>query len=142
MPSINRKLILPTIITLSVVLSGCQFADQLKSLVSTSQVKPADRTWSKQGSVYSTTVNYESPGGQETNTFHLTINRGVITAATVDVVTQIDASIRYQNQFAKELPSVLVGKKLSDLTAIDKLSGASLTTDAFNQALTKLKAEI
>lgn len=142
MPPLKHKLFLPIIIVLSVLLSGCQFTDQLKSLTNTQQVKKADSDWLKAGNTFQTTVNYESPGGQEINKFHITLEGGVITNVEIEVFTEIDASIRYQQQFAKELPPLLIGKKLSDITVIDKVSGASLTTKAFNDALLKLKNQL
>ena len=136
-----RKFIFPLILFTSILLSGCQFTDQLKSLVSTSQVKKAEGDWQKQGNIYTTTLLYESPGGREENPVSITLENGIITKIDFQVQTQIDASIRYQQQFAKELPAVIVGKKITGLQ-IDKLSGASLTTDAFNAALLKLSQQI
>ncbi len=139
---ISRLILLPTVIVLSVLLSGCQFADQLKSSIDTTQNKTADDSWKKQGNVYTTQVNYESPGGQESNKFIITLEDDTIKDVQVEVYTEIDASIRYQKQFAQELTKVIVGKKLSQLTKVDKISGASLTTNAFNQALSLLKTQI
>ncbi len=136
-----RKFVLPVILITSILLSGCQFANQLKGLVSTVQEKKVDGNWQKQGNTYTTTLLYESPGGQEENPVTLTIKDGTITNIEIKVLTEIDASIRYQEQFVKELSKVIIGKRLAGLK-IDKLSGASLTTDAFNAALLKLDQQI
>lgn len=39
------------------------------------------------------------------------------------------------------ITSKVVGMKISDLGSFDRVGGASLTTDAFNQAVVQLKAQ-
>lgn len=98
--------------------------------------------WVREDNVYSHTVTYESPGGVEENIFHITIDKGSIANVNVEVKTNIAASIEYQQDFAKEIGKKVVGKKLSEIANIDTISGASLTTKAFNDALQKLKLEV
>jgi hypothetical protein len=47
-----------------------------------------------------------------------------------------------QESFGSGAGAVLVGKKLSDLGAIDRVGGSSLTTNAFNTSIDKLKAQL
>jgi hypothetical protein len=69
-------------------------------------------------------------------------NNGVITDAQTEVMGVAPTSKMRQESFAKELPKVVVGKKLADLTKVDRVGGSSLTTGAFNAALAKLKAQL
>lgn len=133
-----RKLLIPAVVLVFASLIG---GYQLYWLPKT-QMEQTEKVWVKNGNSYRTTVTYESPGGQEVNQFLITLEGGVIKNVEVEVLTEIAASIRYQKQFAQEMPKLLIGKKLSEVGAIDKVSGASLTTNAFNDALLKLKQEV
>lgn len=135
--AITRRFFIPTILLTSILLSGCQ----LLPPTPTAQVQP-DGAWRKQGNQYDISVTYPSPGGEENNNFKITLQNDTVTAVTVDVLTEIDASIVYQKKFAAELPKLLVGKKISQISDLDVISGASLTTAAFNEALGKLKKQL
>lgn len=137
----TRRFLLPLLLITSILLSGCQLPGRQQAATSTEEVIDGT-SWRRQGDQYTATLEYSSPGGQELNKFHLTIKNGTITAASVEVLTQIDASIVYQQQFAKELPPLLIGKKLSSIAPLPHLSGASLTTAAFNDALKQLQSKL
>lgn len=47
-----------------------------------------------------------------------------------------------QKEFARELEVVINGKKLSELSAVDRIGTSSYTTNAFNSAIDKLKAQL
>ncbi|HYD35114.1 MAG TPA: hypothetical protein VD999_03545 [Vitreimonas sp.] len=88
-----------------------------------------------------TETTYQSPAGPEKVAFALTVDaQGVITDATTTVLAKAPISVVRQEAFAKEMPTVLKGKKLAELTKVDRIGGSSLTTGAFNAALTQLKA--
>ncbi len=133
----SRRLFFPLILLTSVLLSGCQLPTATPTVQESSV-----GSWYNQGNQYSITINYPSPGGQETDKFNLTLEKGVITAASVEVFTDIDASKVYQKQFAATLPGLIIGKRLADIQALDVISGASLTTAAFNDALKKLQTKL
>ena len=91
------------------------------------------------------TVNtqYSNPGGKDYVSFTIAVDgSGVITKAETGVLAVNPISKTRQESFAAGLPAVLVGKKLSDVTKIDRVGGSSLTTNAFNEALSGLKAQI
>lgn len=132
-----RRFLIPTILLSSILLSGCQLLPFTKTI----QVQP-DGAWRKQGNQYDITVTYPSPGGEETNNFKITLQEDTVTAVSVEVLTEIDASIVYQKKFATALPKLLIGKKISQINDLNVISGASLTTTAFNQALSKLKQQL
>jgi hypothetical protein len=89
------------------------------------------------------TGSYKSPAGMEEIGFTVVVDKdGVITGAEAKPMATDGKSTMFQGNFAKALPSMITGKKLSDLEKIDRTGGASLTTGAFNMALTKLKADL
>lgn len=136
----RKRILIPVILLIFVSLGLTSFRLYLntKQTNKTQQVWRARHDWLRQFSTYSTTLTYDSPAGAETNPLSLVIKNGVITDVNFELVTNSQASIRYQKQFAEELPKLIVGKKIAELRVFDKISGASLTTTAFNQALSKL----
>lgn len=95
------------------------------------------------GKSVSDTETYQNPAGSDQVGFTVIVDKnGVITGAETKVLAENRASIMYQQNFAQALPAAVTGKKLSELTKIDRIAGASLTTEAFNQALSKLKAAL
>ena len=88
-------------------------------------------------------TKYQSPAGEEPVAFKIVVDAsGVITSAETEVLTQVPISKMRQESFGKELPAAIVGKKLSEIEKLDRVGGSSLTTGAFNQALTDLKAQL
>ncbi|MCW1887955.1 MAG: hypothetical protein KIH67_000155 [Candidatus Moranbacteria bacterium] len=95
------------------------------------------------GKKLTTTQSYKSPAGMEEIGFTVVVDKdGMITGAEAKPMATDDKSTMFQGNFAKALPTMVTGKKLSDLEKIDRTGGASLTTGAFNQALSKLKADL
>ena len=88
-------------------------------------------------------TSYKNPGGEDEVGYELTVDEnGIITGAKVDVLAKNPISQKRQEAFAEGLPMVVQGKKLSELTAIDKVGGSSLTTASFNASLAQLKASL
>ncbi len=136
MVSIRSSVSVGAIVTAAFLFSGCRSINNLGQSTQTETV------WRQTGNVYSNLVVYESPGGREQNTFTLTLVNGMITDVGVTITTGVDASISYQRGFAAEIPGLVVGKKLADLPRFDRVSGASLTTAAFDQAVANLKKQV
>lgn len=91
----------------------------------------------------STKVSYKNPGGSDEVGFKVVVDAsGVITDASVNILAVNPMSKTRQTAFAEGLPQALKGKKLSELSSIDRVGGSSLTTAAFNGALSTLKAEL
>lgn len=89
----------------------------------------------------STVVTYKAPNGDDTVKFSLFVDRnGVITdVKSLNMADPADANLL---KFNAGLLTVIKGKKLSDISAVDKIGTSSLTTDAFNSALAKLKTQL
>ena len=132
----------PAILLLFVLtLSACQISD-LQSLHKTEQVITQEPSWTVDGNTYTTTIEYDVPEGTESNSISLVINEGIISSVEVGITTTNKASLKYQQDFAKNIPSIVVGQKISELKSIDRVSGASITTTAFNDALLKLQQQL
>lgn len=109
----------------------------------TEQVVQTKDYWAKdQTGAYVTTISYEVPDGQEQNTLRLALKDGVVTKLEIGVTTKIGESLLPQRSFQKAIDKQVVGRKLSDLTKIDTVGGASLTTAAFNEAIAKLQGQL
>ena len=132
----------PAILLIAVfTLSACQ-ASNLQSLLKTEQVITQEPSWAIDGNTYTTTVEYDVPEGTESNSFSLVIKDGIISSIEVGITTTNKASLKYQQDFAKNIASIVVGQKISELKSIDRVSGASVTTTAFNDALLKLQQQL
>ena len=132
----------PIILLIAVfTLSACQ-ASNLQSLLKTEQVITQEPSWTVDGNTYTTTVEYDVPEGTESNSFSLVIKDGIISSIEVGITTNSKASLKYQQDFAKNIDSLVVGQKISELKSIDRVSGASVTTTAFNDALLKLQQQL
>jgi hypothetical protein len=49
---------------------------------------------------------------------------------------------KYHKEFSEGLAGVIKGRKMDELTAIDRIGKSSLTTDAFNGVIGDLKSEL
>ena len=88
-------------------------------------------------------TSYKSPAGMEDVGFVLNVDAsGVVKSAEAVVHATQRESVKYQNSFRDNFSTAVVGKKLSDLSRIDRVGKASLTTNASNASLSKLKAQI
>ncbi|MFD8000684.1 hypothetical protein [Streptomyces mirabilis] len=73
-------------------------------------------------------------------TVSLILTNGVITNVTVTAHAKGFISRWYQRRFAKAVPSVVTGKNIDDVH-LDRLAGSSVTTDGFNDALKRIRAD-
>lgn len=88
-------------------------------------------------------TSYKNPGGADDVAFSITVDAsGVITTASIEVLAKNPTSIKRQEAFATDFPAAIQGKKISELNAIDRVGGSSLTTASFNASLAQLKAGI
>lgn len=95
----------------------------------------------------SATVDFDYPGGTHRVVFNIAVDdAGTITKVTavdLDDPDNQDISNPYPvNVFAEKLTTVVAGKKLSELEAVDKVGISSLTTEAFNEGLEKIQQKI
>ena len=93
----------------------------------------ADGTYDAEGS-------YTSPGGNESVGVSLTLESGVVTAVTVTPESENPTGQEYQTRFASGISGEVVGKSLDELD-VTKVSGSSLTSGGFNDAVETIKAD-
>lgn len=97
--------------------------------------------WQVAGNTYQTELAYDTPAGDEVNQLTLELDNGQVTEFELTIETRNDASIRYQENFIAELEEFILGTPVSELTGLDAVAGASVTTDAFTNALKQLPVE-
>jgi uncharacterized protein with FMN-binding domain len=99
----------------------------------TSAASYADGTYEADGT-------YTSPGGKESVGVSLTLEGGVVTAVTVTPESENPTGQQYQERFAGGIAGEVVGKPLDELD-VTKVSGSSLTSGGFNDAVETIKAD-
>ncbi|MGB4833843.1 MAG: hypothetical protein WBP40_02335 [Candidatus Moraniibacteriota bacterium] len=88
-------------------------------------------------------ASYKNPSGEDQVGFTLSVDAaGVIVDAKAEVLATNDISKKRQLAFAEGLSAAVKGKKLTELTAIDRVGGSSLTTKAFNDSIDQLKSQM
>lgn len=89
---------------------------------------------------YSADGNYVSPNGTETVGVQVTLAAGKVTDVQITQHPSNPNTRKFQGQFAGGIAAQVVGKNIDELN-VSKVSGSSLTSGGFNQALAKIKAE-
>ncbi len=92
----------------------------------------ADGTYEAEGS-------YSNPGGQSSVDVTLTVADDAVTEVEVAPGAS-GTSLSYQEQFIAGIDAEVVGKSLNDIE-VTKVSGSSLTSGGFNDALAQIKSE-
>lgn len=93
----------------------------------------------KDGS-YEAKGSYRSPGGTESITVKVTLKDGIITDTSAISGATSSTSSGYQEQFIENYKQKVVGKKV-DQVSLSKVSGSSLTSQGFNDALAEIRSE-
>lgn len=89
---------------------------------------------------YTATGAYQTPESTEHITVTLTLKNDVVIDASVSAQAQENQSARYQSMFAANFKQYVVGKDISTLS-LSHVSGSSLTSGGFNQAVAQIKAQ-
>ncbi len=87
---------------------------------------------------YKATGSYESPGGTENIAVDVTIANNIVTATTATSGANDSEAEVYQSQFISGLKKYVVGKNVNDIK-LSRVSGSSLTSQGFNDALTQIR---
>lgn len=89
---------------------------------------------------YTVDDTYPSPGGIEDIKVVLTLKDNIVTEVEVTQDANEAESAEYQGRFQEGYKSKVIGKALSSLS-LSRSSGASLTTNAFNDALEQIRTK-
>lgn len=89
---------------------------------------------------YTVTGSYVSPEGGENLGVTLTLQDGLVTDASIEVMAHDKVSIGFQKMFSDGFKSQVIGKKITDVN-VGKVSGSSLTPIGFNDAVNKIEVK-
>lgn len=89
---------------------------------------------------YDAEGEYSNPAGQSKVKVELTLADGKISDITVTPEATNGTSKGFQAKFAGGISDEVVGKSLDELN-VSKVSGSSLTSQGFNQAIDQIKAD-
>lgn len=89
---------------------------------------------------YEATGTYTSPGGTESIDVSLTLEDGIVTAVEVTSNAENPNSVRYQTAFISGIEAEVVGVAIDDLD-VDRVSGSSLTSGGFDDAVAQIQDE-
>ena len=89
---------------------------------------------------YSATGVYVSPGGGDQIGVTLTLKNDIITDISVTPKPGDNTSARFESIFAANYKPMVLGKNIATVQ-LSKVSGSSLTSRGFNDALNQIKAQ-
>lgn len=95
---------------------------------------PTESTTPQGGVTKTQYLSYKSPAGDDTMSVSVTTKDGVVTAVSATPEATNPISLQLQKAFADNVSGKVVGKSVKNLK-VDTISGASLTTKAFNDFL-------
>ncbi|MEI7777496.1 MAG: hypothetical protein WCI52_02720 [bacterium] len=101
---------------------------------------PVSSNYIYKNGTYTAVGSYEAPSGTEQITITLTIKDDIVTDASGSTGAYDRTSLRYENAFLSGFKQYVVGKNISSLQ-LGKISGASLTPQGFNDALSQIKSQ-
>lgn len=105
-----------------------------------SQEPTADSGAEYKDGTYTINDTYPSPGGEEDIKVVLTLKDNKVAAVEVTQEANQRESAEYQGQFQQGYKSRVIGKAIESLE-LNRVSGSSLTTQAFDEALEQIRAQ-
>ena len=106
----------------------------------TSAVQNEAATSAYKNGEYTAVGSYQSPGGEQHLGVTVTLSNSVITALAVDTSQTKGTSAEFQGKFKSGIDALVVGKSIDELD-VSKVSGSSLTSGGFNDAIDQIKTE-
>ena len=89
---------------------------------------------------YTATGSYDSPGGTEKITISVTLKDGTVTDTSAKGGAVDAEGEEYQSQFIAAYKDQVIGKNINNIS-LSRVSGSSLTSQGFNNALSQIKQE-
>lgn len=106
---------------------------------STTTTDSSSTTTYKDGT-YTATGSYQTPGGTESIGVTVTPSGDMITDASVTQNASGGEAEEYQSAFAGGFKSLVVGKKIEDVS-LTRVAGSSLTPNGFNNAIAAIESQ-
>jgi uncharacterized protein with FMN-binding domain len=97
-----------------------------------------DTNESYKDGTYNATGTYTSPGGSQAIEVSVTVASGTVTATSAVEKASDSESQEFQADFISGYKSLVVGKSLNSIS-LSRVSGSSLTSQGFNNALEQIK---
>lgn len=107
------------------------------SKVASSSSSTASASGSYKDGTYSVTTAYYVPHGKETIKVTITLKDGTVTDSAIENSENDPESARFQEDFAAEYKSNVVGKKINSVD-VSYVAGASDTAQGFDDALAQI----
>lgn len=92
-----------------------------------------------QDGTYTATGSYDSPAGVESIAVTVTLASDVVTATSVSSGANDPTAAEYQSMFISGYKQLVVGKNIADIS-LNRVSGSSLTSQGFNDAIQKIES--
>ncbi|WP_299166715.1 FMN-binding protein [uncultured Arthrobacter sp.] len=89
---------------------------------------------------YSATGSYQTPGGEESIGVTVTLESGAVADVQTEPMPSNGTTELYQGKFSSGIKEQIVGTPLDELS-VDKVSGSSLTSGGFSNAIEQIKSE-
>lgn len=89
---------------------------------------------------YTATSSYSTPGGSEDITISITLEDNVVTGSEVSQVPSDQGAAAYQAEFKQNYKPLVEGRKISEIN-LSRVSGSSLTSRGFNDAVESIKSQ-
>ena len=91
--------------------------------------------------IYDTEVSYRVPSGEENIKVSITIDKDVISDIKVNLSKTDKQSLEYQTGFENSYKSLVLGKNIKEVN-LSRVGGASLTTNAFMEAIKSISQKL
>lgn len=89
---------------------------------------------------YSATGSYQTPGGEESIGVTVTLESGSVADVQTEPMPSNPTTELYQGKFSSGIKEQIVGTPLDELN-VEKVSGSSLTSGGFSDAIEQIKSE-
>lgn len=89
---------------------------------------------------YSATGSYQTPGGEEKIGVTVTLESGSVADVQTEPMPSNPTTELYQGKFSSGIKEQIVGTPIDALN-VDKVSGSSLTSGGFSDAIEQIKSE-
>lgn len=87
---------------------------------------------------YNATADYATPENNEDIKLSITIKDGFVTDTSATVSARSRESKEYSTRFVQDYKSYVIGKPIASIK-LSRVSGSSLTTEGFNDALAQIE---
>ncbi|GAB3532562.1 hypothetical protein GCM10027403_05100 [Arthrobacter tecti] len=89
---------------------------------------------------YTATGSYQTPGGEESIEVTVTLESGAVADVSTEPMPSNPTTEQYQGKFSSGIKDEIVGTPIDELN-VSKVSGSSLTSGGFKEAIDQIKGE-